>query len=181
MLLGLVTVLPQAPAQAAGNVYGPYFLMNWNSVTGAAQCLADPGASTGNNVQQILWNCGSSGQKFSNETAVTNTDYWTFNYANGKCLAPQFSSYGAAIVQTGCTTATTGRWAYDKVRDSSNPICVTFPSTGVQHCTTLAFRIRNLNSGMCIASQLDQVTAGTKLVQYYCDDRYTNVWLQFAA
>jgi hypothetical protein len=179
VLLGLATVLPQAPAQAVGEVYGPYYLMSWGTFGVNSQCLADPNASTANNVQQILWNCGSGGQKFSNETAVTNTDYWTFNSSNGKCLVPQFLSPAAAIRQTTCTTATVGRWAYDRI--PSGIACVEFPSTGVTHCSNLFFRIRNLSSGLCIASQLNLIAAGTKLVQEPCNNDFNTVWLQFAA
>ncbi|GLL04617.1 RICIN domain-containing protein [Dactylosporangium matsuzakiense] len=181
VLLGLALVVQQEPAHAAGTVYGPYYLMNVGAAdAGNLQCLADPGASTANNVQQILWNCGSSGQKFSNETAVTTTDYWTFNYANGRCLAPLNASRasGAAIVQTACTTATSGRWAYHYVGDGS----LTVADFGGQlRASTLVFTIQNLNSGLCISAKNGGSIAGTQLVQVACSSAAADKWVQFPA
>ena len=174
-LLGLAVVIPQTPAHAAiGEVYGPYYLMN----SRGGVCLADPNASTGNNVQMILWNCGSGGQKFNNETAVTTTDYWTFNADNGKCLAPLNASKasGAAIVQTSCTTATSGRWAYHAAGDGST-ICVFI--IGKLNCSNKLFTIQNLNSGMCISTQGGTPANGTKVVQVSCGDDTAKYWRQF--
>ncbi|GAA3272820.1 RICIN domain-containing protein [Dactylosporangium vinaceum] len=173
------------PAHAVGEIYGPYYLMNFNTAfTAHPQCLADPGSSTANNVHQILYACGNVDQLFFNETAVTNSDYWTYNLASGKCLVPYggSSSSGAWIVQYTCNSAASARWVYKKVDPGFIGACPRHPDTGASYCEYQVFEIQNKSgSQQCIATQNGVFTQGTGVVQYPCNADTTNWWVQIKA
>jgi ricin-type beta-trefoil lectin protein len=177
-------VFGPTPAHAVGEAYGPYYLVNYYTAFGAnPQCLADPGASTANNVQQILYACGYGGQLSHNVAAVTNSDYWIANSPNGKCLVPYggSTSSGAWIVQYDCNAALSVRWRYIEMEPNFPEPCPHFPHTGMTYCTYHVFKIQNLSSNLCIASKDGVVSQLTGLVQYPCDAVASNLWVQIKA
>jgi endoglucanase len=60
-----------------------------------------------------IYHClGGADQKWYNETAVTNNDYWVFNAASRKCLTVQNASTAnnAAVLQFTCNSPGSNEW-----------------------------------------------------------------------
>jgi hypothetical protein len=174
---------PSTSAHAAsiGEVYGPYLYIDGGS---SNLCLNDPGPSTGN-VTMIVYPCqGTANERWDNETAVTTSDYWTFNEYSYKCLTVLNASkaLNAPIIQYSCNSGLNERWAYDKITCSGT--CI-WPGSrtfgGVTYNLVAEYRIRNLNSGMCITVKNSDHTSGQPLLQWTCGAAGSaDVWEQYA-
>jgi hypothetical protein len=179
--LGL-TILTSTPALASiGEVYGPYLLIDVVS----GKCINNPNSSQSNNTVMIIYTCTgtASNERWDNETAVTTSDFWTFNVASGKCLTVQNASMSdnAAIIQYSCTNGANERWVYDKVTCTggciiNNPLII----NGVQYRFIAFYKIENLNSGRCITVKNASRDSGATLLQYNCDTSGSNTWMQYA-
>jgi hypothetical protein len=184
LTLGVVAVgvaVVQTPAHATGEVYGPYFLMSASTFLNPdnQQCIDDPKSSTANNVVMQIYKCnGTSAQRWYNETAVTNSDYWTFNEASHKCLTVQNASTasGAKVLQFTCSSGTNERWTYQVV-DSSHTYQTTIGGRTVT--STRVFEIKNLKSHLCLTTNQGGLSSGTQLVQVGCGNVTPDYWIQF--
>jgi Ricin-type beta-trefoil lectin domain len=180
-LIGMAVVLPQAPALATGEVYGPYFLVDADTFgTSSPQCIDNPNFNQNDNTTMTIYVCnGGINQQWSNETAVTNSDYWTFNESSRKCLAVHNASMagGATVVQYTCNNGANERWTY-----STNNFYIryTMQFGSKTYWTTSTFQIRNLNSGLCLSVENGATTSGSPLVQLDCNNNVSHVWLQFS-
>jgi hypothetical protein len=178
VMLGVGVVLPQAQAQAIGEVYGPYYLLDMNS----RKCLADPNSNTSDNTKMIIWNClGTKDQKWYNEPPVTNNDYWTFNAASNKCLTVQNASTSdnAAVIQYTCNHGTNERWAYVKYSLGGGIIPVTV--AGHHYAIDAYYQIVNVKSGRCLTVKNGDIADGAALLQFDCNSPGSNTWAQLVA
>jgi len=133
----------------------------------------------------IIYTCTGTAinERWNNETAVTNSDFWTFNAASGKCLTVQNASMSnnAAIIQFSCTSGANERWVYDPVTCAGgciieNPKII----NGVQYRFVHSYKIRNLNSNRCITVKNASRDSGATLLQYDCNTSGSNQWMQYA-
>lgn len=175
---------PSMPAQAAsiGEVYGPYLYIDAGS---SNLCINDPGSSTGN-VTMIVYTCQgtASNERWDNETPVTTSDFWTFNEHSRKCptVLNASKTLNAPIIQYSCNSGLNERWAYDKITCSGTcawPGPKTFG--GVTYNLVAEYRIRNLNSGLCITIKNSTHTSSQPLLQWTCGAAGSaDVWEQYA-
>ncbi|WP_433291642.1 RICIN domain-containing protein [Actinoplanes sp. CA-030573] len=168
-------ILAQSPARAAGEIYGPYWLLDMSS----KKCLADPGTSMSDNTTMVIWDClGLDDQKWNNETPVSNSDYWTFNAASRKCLTVKnaVTTNNAAIIQYTCNTGTNERWTYEWHSLGGGLIPITVAGRG--YFIDGYYKIKNLKSGRCLTVKNQGKTNGSALLQYDCDSPGSNMWAQ---
>jgi hypothetical protein len=176
LALGLA-VFTTVPAHAAvGEVYGPYILIDQAS----GHCIDNPNSSTSDNTTMIVYTCsGHTNQRWYNETAVTNSDYWTFNEVSRKCLTAKGASTAdnAAIIQYTCNSGANERWVYQSV--TCNCVNGTITIDGHQYAFDGYFKIKHLNTNRCITVKNASHTSGAALLQYNCDSAGSNVFMQY--
>jgi Ricin-type beta-trefoil lectin domain len=174
---------PSMPAQAAiGEVYGPYLYIDAGSTN---LCINDPGPSTGD-VTMIVYPCQgtASNERWDNETAVTTSDYWTFNEYSHKCLTVLNASkdLNAPIIQYSCNSGLNERWEYDPIPCAGT--CARSGSRtfgGVTYNPVGLFMIKNLNSGKCITIKNSTHTSNQPLLQWTCGaPGSADIWEQYA-
>jgi hypothetical protein len=170
----------QTPAHAIGEVYGPYILLNAASWRlGAKQCIDNPRSNLNDNTVMTIYNCNlGRNQQWYNETAVTRSDFWTFNEVSRKCLTVRNAStaQGEKVIQYTCTSGTNERWTYRLVDDNTLYIMTI---AGRQYTSHLTFEIENLKSGLCLSTNNGAMTSGTQLVQVGCRNVSPDRWIQF--
>jgi hypothetical protein len=173
-------MLIPTPAHAIGEVYGPYLLSD------GVNCIDNPNSSSSNNTVMIIYTCsGNSNQLWSNETAVTNSDYWISNGASGKCLTvsnPSTAGNNTPIIQYSCNSGTNERWKYEQQQPCSGSCAINNPwiLNGVRYNFVGFFKIKTLLSGgRCITVKNASHTSGATLLQYDCSSPGANVWMQY--
>src|SRR5581483_6826620 len=120
---------------------------------------------------------GGANQQWRNETKYTNTDFWTFNGASNKCLTVRNASttQGEKILQYTCNSGTNERWTYPLI-DSGSTYWITM--NGRTYSGHYVYQIKNLKSGLCVATNNGAVTSGTQLVQVGCGNVAATYWVQ---
>jgi hypothetical protein len=185
--IGAAIVVPQSAAQAApavaiGETYGPYILVLQNSLVPprTPMCLDNPASNMSDNTRMEIYSCTANAlnQQWYNETAVTTSDFWTFNRASRKCLTVKGASTatGAAIIQYGCTKGTNERWTYHEVYRAFDSGVI----AGKDRPEGIVFYIQNMNSGQCLTTVNDSRANKTLLEQVSCADSNAH-WIQFPA
>jgi len=179
VLVAMGVAVVQTPAHAIGEVYGPYLLVNAGTFLDSPQCIDNPNSNKNDNTIMTIYNCnGGSNQQWANETAVTSSDYWTFNEASHKCLTVQnaSSAQSAKVLQFTCNSGTNERWTYTAVDRSDT---FTMILGGKTYTSRVVFEIENLKSSLCLGTSNGVLTSGTQLVQTGCSNISPNWWIQF--
>jgi hypothetical protein len=87
----------------------------------------------------------------------------------------------APIIQYSCNNGANERWVYQRYTCSggcavNNPWIV----NGVRYNFVNFFKIKRLNSSLCITVKNASHSSGATLLQYNCSSPGANVWLQYA-
>jgi hypothetical protein len=182
--VGATLLLSQSAAHASpltiGEVYGPYILVNegLEPVGSAPMCLDNPNSNGSDNTRMEIYTCvyNAPNQKWYNETAVTTSDFWTFNGASSKCLTVKGASTAeqAPIIQYGCTTGTNERWIYN----ATGAEYFGFTLGGHTFGTGRDYHIRSVKSNLCIRPVNAGFTSKTLLEQVDCSLAGT-IWTQY--
>jgi len=166
-----MVVLPQA--QAFATVYGPYYLVDFNS----QKCIDNPKSNPDNNVTMTIYTClYGDNQLWRNDNTPGTNKWWIRNVASNKCLAVKNNSMddNAPVLQFDCNLGTNEVWYYDYQNWSAYIDAPGVPSQQEAR----AYKIRNVRSNKCLTVKNTGTANGATLLQFDCSKAGSNIWMQ---